>query len=332
MNTLNEPRDDRGLSATFQRAMGGVGADLGPLVAGAAERGRRIRRRRRAAAGTVAAAVALTAGGLLALRPDDGTSAAPATVSVFPAPLPKPPSGPERQQPGSGADAGKVAMTGRATVHTLMGTLPAGGTTSGYAGHFVAAGLSPGPGTTPVPGGPNRPFVVSRGSLFYDDGNGPAAVTVTVEGGFAAQAAGPAVNPADAFYDSTFSCAEVNAAHVYQYCHDTVLPDGSRLLLIEQARGEELSRSAVLLRADDTQVRVNVSNTATVADAAPPARIRDGLPLTVDQVRAIATATGFQEWITPEAAQQAERAVQPFHEESDAAPPAGPTDAPAPVR
>ncbi|MER7708868.1 hypothetical protein ABTX81_39075 [Kitasatospora sp. NPDC097605] len=161
----------------------------------------------------------------------------------------------------------------------------------------------------------------TRGALLYDDGNGPAAVTVAVSGGIGdhdPSGAPVAGSPATAFFDGLYSCSRpVNQQA--QYCSDAVLPDGSRLLLTEVTEHGRLFRTAHLLRADNTEVRVNVNNRT---------QTRDGLPLTLDQIKAIAMAPGFQEWITPDAAQQAEQAVQPFEVE----PGLFPTGEPTPVR
>ncbi|MER5354266.1 hypothetical protein ABT093_28535 [Kitasatospora sp. NPDC002551] len=355
MDAPNDPRNTQGLTDTFERAMDGVGADLGPLVAGAAEHGRRIRRRRRATvAGAVAAVAVLTVGGTLGLHSGDGPGVAPAAGGAFPAPLPKPSSGPEQQQPGTGANAGKVAMTGRATVHTLLQTLPAGATTSGYSGRSAVITSMIYYADHAFVSGPARPSVQSGGTVLYDDGNGPATVSVTMVGASGSltflATAQPGSNQAPltllttaqpgsdqdlvtAFYDKHYTCARANATNQYQYCSDSALPDGSRLLITELAQGERLFRTVDLLRPDGTQVRVNVNNTATVAGAATPEQIRSGLPLTLDQIKAIAMDTRFQEWITPEAAQQAEQAVQPYsNEDPGPGAPSAPAGDPIPVR
>lgn len=135
--------DGRQLSRTFDRAMGGVGPDLAPLIAGAAERGRAIRRRRRAAVtGTVAAVTLLAVGAAVAVRPGHGPATAaqvgpdgsPApTASAYPTPVQKPDDGPEQLQYGTGTNAGRIALTGHALVLALVESLPPGGTVSGFA-------------------------------------------------------------------------------------------------------------------------------------------------------------------------------------------------------
>ncbi|MFE7194229.1 hypothetical protein [Kitasatospora sp. NPDC057541] len=376
MDTPNGPRDTQGLSDTFERAMGGVGAELGPLIAGATEHGRRIRRRRRATmAGAVATVAVLTVGGTLGLHSGDRPGVAPAAGGAFPAPLPKPTSGPEQQRPGTGANADKVAMTGRATVHALLQILPPGATTSGYSGRSAVITSTIRYADHAFLSGPDLPSVNSSGSVLYDDGNGPATVTVTMVGGYgslhvrltpqpdsdksrisvlpsqpdsdngsigalATSQPGSDQDLLTTFFDNRYSCAKANATNQYQYCSDAALPDGSRLLITELAQGERLFRTADLLRPDGTQVLVNVNNTAMVAGADTPEQIRSGLPLTLDQVKAIAMDGRFQEWITPAAAQQAEQAVQPYYNEdpgpgtpsAPAGAPSAPTGVPTPVR
>ncbi|WP_380285151.1 hypothetical protein [Kitasatospora purpeofusca] len=350
MDELNDTAgDSRGLSATFDQAMGGVGADLGPLVVGAAEQGRRIRRRRRTAVtGALAAVAVLTAGGAVALQPGDGSAAGGRIQAAAGSAS----STSEQPVPGTGANAGKVALTGHAALQAVIQALPPGSTTSGYSGSStVATWNDTVSSTTPWPepgkfyaegiwGGPDRPGTRSRGTLSYDDGNGPATVTVAVNGGVGDSDDGESSSRAQARsnFDHEYSCAI--PSDQYQHCSDTVLPDGSLLFVTEQAEGDRLARTAELLRPDFTQVRIRVTNTVKRTDAPGYTQTRSGLPLSLDQVKAIAMSTGFQEWITPEAAQQAEQAVQPFHEEplstpqvtSTRIPATPPTGDPAPVR
>ncbi|MFE6872047.1 hypothetical protein ACFVFS_36585 [Kitasatospora sp. NPDC057692] len=350
MDELNDTAaDGRGLSATFTQAVGGVGADLGPLVAGAAAQGRRIRRRRRTAVtGAVAAVAVLATGGAVALQPGDG-SAADDRIRAASS------TGHEQQVPGTGANAGKVALTGHAALQALIQALPPGGTTSGYSGSSTVAvwnDLSFGADPWPEPGRPSAenfgpspadPGVRSRGTLSYDDGTGPATITVAVSGNIGGDNYyGDSTDQARArshvAYD--FSCGMANFVNQLQHCSDAVLPDGGLLLVTEQAEGDRLVRTVDLLRADHTQVRVRVTNAAKVAGASGYTLTRSGLPLSLDQLKALAMTAGFQDWITPGTAQQAEQAVQPFQPEPLSTPryttvyvPADPaTGDPAPVR
>ncbi|MFJ8624069.1 hypothetical protein ACIRD3_14625 [Kitasatospora sp. NPDC093550] len=312
---------DRQLAAAFDLAMEGVGPALGPLVTGAAARGRSIRRRRRlTATGAAAAAVVLVAGGALALRPGGSATATPAlgTTSTasptagrtFPQPLQKSDDGPEKLTPGTGAHQGAVALTGHATVLTLAQALPPAHT-SNYAGYADLVGWT----------GPDMTNVIARGSLLYDDGTGPAQVLVEVDGGIGAlyrpgsYPPGPGRDPFVIGYDDDYGCATTTGPNI-RACSAAVLPDGSHLKLTESAVGDTLTRTANLLRPDHTRVTVTALNTAEVAGAAKGGTIRDGLPLTLDQLKAAAMATGFHEWITPEEAQRAEEAVRPFHDDS----------------
>ncbi|MBV6701368.1 hypothetical protein [Kitasatospora aureofaciens] len=318
---MNEPDvDGEMLSATFEQAMNGVGPDLGPLVVASARRGRSIRRRRRlTVAASVAAVAALAVGGSVALRPDGGTppstaaasSALPTPAKQFPQPLQKSDDGAEHLSPGSGANKEMVALTGHAAVLTLARALPPGHT-SGYSGYSSLVGWT----------GPEMTNVAVRARLLYDDGTGPADVSVQVDGGIGAlyrpgsYPPGPGKDPFVLGYDDHFSCDKVNVNGQYRYCSGSVLPDGSHLLLTERAIGDVLTRNVTLLRPDNTKVTVSAYNTAEVAGQAKANTIRDGLPLTLDQLKSAAMAAGFQEWITPEEATRAEQAIRPFHDDT----------------
>ncbi|MFB7476306.1 hypothetical protein [Kitasatospora sp. NPDC056184] len=330
MDELNDTTGDgRGLSATFEQAMGGVGADLGPLVAGAAEQGRRIRRRRRTAVtGAVAAVAVLTAGGAVALQPGDG-SATGGRIRAAAS------TGHEQQVPGTGANAGKVALTGHAALQAVIQALPPGGTTSGYSGSSTVAvwnDLAFGADPWPEPGRPSAnnygpspadPGVRSRGTLSYDDGTGPATITVAVNGDIGGDnLLGDSTDRARgrSHIAYAYTCGMANFVNQLQHCSDAVLADGSLLLVTEQAEGDRLARTVDLLRADHTQVRVRVTNTAKVAGASGYTLTRSGLPLGLDQIKDLAMTAGLQDWITPGTAQQAEQAVQPFQQEPLATP------------
>ncbi|MFJ9845535.1 hypothetical protein ACIRYZ_34855 [Kitasatospora sp. NPDC101155] len=313
---MNEPdADGRKLSTTFEQAMDGVGLDLGPLVADAAARGRSIRRRRRlTVAGTVTAVVALAIGGTVALRTDGGSTTAVAVAAAsptvsptpsqrFPQPLQRPDDGPEQLLPGTGPHTGEVAMTGHAALAALAKALPSAGRTSDYAGH--SALLRPTKNADPE-------GVLVLADMLYDDGSGPASVRLRVEGNLGAHLRADS-NPS---YDDLFSCAKLNKGGQYRYCSDSVLPDGTRLLLIERATGDVLEREVTLLRPDLARVSVVAANTAEVAGQAKVQVVREGLPLSLDQLKAAAMATSLQEWITPEEARQAEQTIRPFHDNS----------------
>ncbi len=95
-----------------------------------------------------------------------------------------------------------------------------------------------------------------------------------------------------------------------------MLPDGSHLKLTESVLGDVVSRTANLLRPDNTRVTVSAVNSSEVAESAKARTIRDGLPLSLDQLKTAAMASGFHEWITPEEAKRAEDAVRPFHDDT----------------
>ncbi|MET8623033.1 hypothetical protein ABZW30_04620 [Kitasatospora sp. NPDC004669] len=319
--------DGRTLTAAFERAVGGLGPDLGPLIAGAAVQGRSIRRRRRlTVAGAVTAVAALAVGGTVAARTDGGTggtvavaaataspsaSAAPTPGRSYPKPFHWSDDNPEQPQPGSGPNTGKVAMTGHAALSVLTRALPANGRTSGYSGYSELAK------STSLD--PERVLVWA--GMLYDDGAGPANVRLQVEGNLGAHyrpgSSSDGVNGRSGFlgYDDHFNCDVLNRSGQFRYCSGSVLPDGSHLLVIERQSGEILSREVDLLRPDKTMVTVDARNTAS-ADGQPENQvvIRKGLPLSLDQLKAAAMSTGLQEWITPEEAQQAEQTVRPFHD------------------
>ncbi|MFF2143891.1 hypothetical protein [Kitasatospora sp. NPDC058190] len=329
---MNEPDvDGHRLSATFEQAMHGVGPDLGPLIAAGAQQGRSIRRRRRlTVAAAVTAVAALAVGGSVALRAGGGASATVAAASASPSASPSPSSaaatpdkkdpqpvresddGAEQPLPGNGPNAGKVGLTGHATLLTLSRALPANGRTSGYAGYSQTVGWT----------GPERKDVMVRARLTYDDGTGPAEVGIVVEGGIGAQfrpgshPVGPGSDPHIIGYDDYFSCDKLNATGQLRSCSGSVLPDGSHLVLTERAVGATVSRNASLLRPDNTKVTVTASNTRLITYQGGPVVLRDGLPLTLDQLKAAVMATGYQEWITPEEAKQAEQTIRPFHDDT----------------
>ncbi|MGW3045915.1 hypothetical protein ACWC9T_39275 [Kitasatospora sp. NPDC001159] len=149
-------------------------------------------------------------------------------------------------------------------------------------------------------------------STLYDDGAGPADVRITIEGGLGNHLK----NDSHPTVEDLMSCAVINKGGQFRYCSDSVLPDGSRLLLIERTAGDILSREASLLRPDQARVTVSAINTAEVAEHVKVQVVRDGLPLSLDQLKAAAMSAGLQEWITPEQAKEAEQAIRPFHDDA----------------
>ncbi|MFH9348107.1 hypothetical protein [Kitasatospora sp. NPDC017646] len=322
---MNEPdADGRKLSAAFERTMDGLGPDLGPLVAASARQGHSIRRRRRlTVAGAVTAVAALAVGGAVALRTGDGagnggqaaaaastagsptaSSTASASSGRYPRPVERTDDSPEQPRPGTGPHVGKVAMTGHAALAALTKSLPPDGRTSNYSGYSQPAGT----------GSTDPGYVQVTANLLYDDGSGPANVRLSLEGGFGTHHRSDS-HPSAA---DLFSCAWMNGSgggH-YRYCSDSVLPDGTRLLLTEKATGDVLSREVDVLRPDQARVTLNSINTAEVAGQAEVQVVRDGLPLSLDQLKTAALSADLQEWITPETAQRAERTIRPFHDGS----------------
>ncbi|MFI9364568.1 hypothetical protein ACIG5E_26480 [Kitasatospora sp. NPDC053057] len=322
---MNEPdADGRKLSAAFERTMDGIGADLGPLVAASARQGRSIRRRRRlTVAGAVTAVAALAVGGAVALRTGDGTGsggqataaaaasatgspAASSTTPVsgrrYPRPVEPTDDSPEQPRQGTGPNAGKVAMTGHAALAALAKALPSDGRTSNYSGYSQLTRT----------GSSDPGHVMTVADLLYDDGSGPANVRLWFQGGFGANLK-PDSHPSA---DDLFSCAKKNARGQFRSCSDSVLPDGTRLVLTEWTTRDALEREVDLLRPDQARVTVNTINTAEVAGQAKVQVVRDGLPLSLDQLKAAAMSADLQEWITPAQAQQAGQAIRPFHDGS----------------
>jgi hypothetical protein len=269
----------------------------------------------------VTAVAVLAVGGTVALRTDDGASAAAAAAAAaaatasqaassptptpgrrFPQPLERTDDNAEQPQPGSGPNAGKVAMTGHAALAALAKALPSDGRTSGYYGssHMFEATSR------------DRERVDVLAGMHYDDGSGPATVQLWIEGNLGAHLRADS-NPG---YDDYFNCDVPTKRGQFRYCSSSVLPDGSRLILLERATGDDLSREALLLRPDQAMVTVEARNTAEVAGQKEFQRVRDGLPLSLDQLKAAAMATSLQEWITPAEAQQAEQVIRPFHDDT----------------
>ncbi|KJS61403.1 hypothetical protein [Streptomyces rubellomurinus] len=320
---MNEPdADGRKLSAAFERTMDGLGPELGPLVAASARQGRSIRRRRRlTVAGAVTAVAALAIGDTVALRPGDGgttavgLSAASPTASPsgtdtpaptpsrrFPQPLQRTEDTVEPPLPGSGQHTGKVALTGRTALSALVKALPQAGRTSGYAGHSAlikANAADPG-------------SVLTMANMLYDDGAGPADVRIMIEGGLGDRIKRDS-HPNE---EDLMSCSVINRGGQFRYCSDSVLPDGSHLLLMERVTGDILSRSVSLLRADQARISVSATNAAEVADHAKVQVVREGLPLTLDQLKAAAMSPDLPEWITPEQAKDAEHTIRPFRDDT----------------
>ncbi|MFD5466833.1 hypothetical protein ACFWIQ_29005 [Kitasatospora sp. NPDC127059] len=336
---MNEPDADGGkLSDAFERAVGGLGPDLGPLIAAGARQGRSIRRRRRLTiAGAVTAVAALAVGGTVALRTDHGTPAAAGAATAsspasqgptaspsaptpsrrFPQPLQYSDETTEKPLPGSGPHTGKVVLTGRAALAALTRALPPGGRTSGYAGHSsLIKSNAADPGSALV-----------MATTLYDDGAGPADVRIMIEGGLGDHLR----TGGHPDQDDLLSCAVVNRGGQFRYCSDSVLPDGGRLLLTERTVGGVLSREASLLRPDQARVTVSAINTAPVAGYAKVQVVRDGLPLSLDQLKAAAMSPELKEWITPEEAEQAERTIRPFHDDSPGNTPSATTTPSAPA-
>ncbi|WP_030597877.1 hypothetical protein [Kitasatospora aureofaciens] len=324
---MNEPDvDGRTLSAAFERTMDGVGPDLGPLVAASARQGRSIRRRRRlTVAGAVTAVAALAVGGAVTLRTDDGAGnggqaaaaastagsptaspTAPASGRRYPRPVELTDDSPEQPTQGTGPNAGKVAMTAHAALAALARALPPDGRTSNYSGYSQLART-----------GSNDPgYVQITASLLYDDGSGPANVRLSLQGGLGTRFRSGSGSHPDT--SDLFSCAWMNGSgggH-FRSCSDSVLPDGTRLLLTEKVLGDALEREVDVLRPDQSSVSLISINTAEVAGQAKVKVVRDGLPLTLDQLKAAALSADLQEWITPEQAQQAEQTIRPFHDGS----------------
>ncbi|MBP0454709.1 hypothetical protein J5Y04_35085 [Kitasatospora sp. RG8] len=321
--------DGRRLSTTFDRAMDGVGPELGALVAGAAERGRWIRRRRRAAVtGAVAAVAVLAVGGAVALQPGsgsrsatvvaNGTASPSATASASPSAAPptmKPretstrdpraDDGPEKRYPGTGANAGKVALTGHAAVLAVVEGLPRSGATGGYAGYHSPVGWT----------GPELLDVRTTGELSYDDGKGPVQVRVEFEGGLGAlfrpgsYPPGPGRDPYIIGYDDRYNCEKARAARSNTHCEVGKLPDGSTLMLTESTSDGYRSRTADLLSKDNNRITLTEFSGGVISD------LRE-LPLSLEQLKAAVTVQGLQEWITPERADQADQTIRPFRDSS----------------
>ncbi|MEU0070660.1 hypothetical protein ABZ027_14130 [Streptomyces sp. NPDC006332] len=291
------------------------------LVGGGLARGRRLRRRRQTlwGAAVFTVATALTGGAVLAgVIPDgsgDGRNNQAAATAVT---IPDFSLAAAR----TSAPAGKVAVTGKATVATLRDLLPGKPTTSGYQWWDGKQGAD---------------SVSAGGRLLVQ---GRAETTVSVQGAFqltafdaldkdaAREAAGKSgqrepdksgrtapdksaaakeaadgqpgkkARPATKAELQTFySCADRAQAKATQSsCRARNLDDGSVLISYEEKSGALTRRTADLLRTDGTRIVVVTSNSTDTkrgpADVAAP-------PLTLAQLTDIATSADWQAWVKP---------------------------------
>lgn len=316
---MNEPDvDGPGLSAAFDRTMEGVAPDLGRLVRAGARQGRSIRLRRRlTVAGAVTAVAALVLGGTVALRTPGGgggtaAAASPSpTAQRYPRPLQYSDDATEQLWPAYGAENGRVVLTAHAALATLIRALPPGARTSGYAGWRQET-------YTTRPDLPELIRVIA--SMLYDDGSGPALVELDFKNDLGDYIG----TPGGATYEERYGCAILNRSNQFRYCANSTLPDGSRLLLTERAEGGSVRREATVLRPDHTGVSVSASNLAEVEGQAKVQVVREGLPLSLEQVKAAALSPELRSYITVDEAVQAGTTVKPFHDTSPRHSPSAP--------
>ncbi|NGN64971.1 hypothetical protein G5C51_13825 [Streptomyces sp. A7024] len=280
------------LTEAMSRAVGGLAPDHpGDLVAGAVRRGRRLRARRWGVAGgtTLAAAAAVTA------------------ASVFGAYLPTVAPGdrevtvlPGAEQAGGKIDfpdytllprhpeapPGKEPLTARGAAWLLKELV--GGGTSGYQGQ-----------ASPTE---RMGAYEAYGRLKADAGIAGAETDVSVQGGFGRdmQKQGGLAG----FYD----CDKREGEGEVTSCSAGKLPDGSVLLVYEDRSGLLLRRHADLLRPDGTRVYVNTSNGSDIEDGPV---VAPNPPLSLDELRRIATSPRWDVWVSPSVNEKAKR-LKPF--------------------
>ncbi len=340
MDELDQDGDR--LSRALGRAMGEIGPQLGPLVTGAAARGRSLRRRRRAgAAASVAAVAALALGGALLVHP--GTGAADTAAA----------NGDPTLVAGTGPNAGKVALTVQAALLAAYDVLPTGTPRLAAAGSRLVrrgSGSGSGSGEQPV-------SVMAQASISADHAHGAQGLMVNLTDKVAnselRHPAGPAL----------YTCA--TDVQPPNSCRASTLPDGSRLLLRETRSSTLSTREALLLRPDGTGVSVTAihdlqtqppstpvaqsasgspaATTSGAADGAANGAAPDGAaaggaavggaaadgaagpladlpPITLEQLAAVAESAELQPWISPEFAARAATVITPFEDNSPPGP------------
>ena len=246
------------LHDAMQQASGRFGPHRADLVTLAAARGRRLRLVRRVQLGALGVLVAgagvlgtaqflsATANRPPAVAPDVPASATPsATPTRSPAPVVSPAAGGPRSGPLS---------------EQLAAFLPPGTTTRiSSSGSFIegrSTGKSGNPGDR------------ASGSVLYDDGKGPAVVSVSV--------LAAVLGPVDCGWETPPVCQ--------------VLPDGTVLRTDKLAlAGGQLLWAVIATRPNGRRVEANAVNSDhLITDSGHPTRTEP--PLTTDQLQAIATS------------------------------------------
>jgi hypothetical protein len=254
-------------------------------------RGRKYRVRRTMVLATGATGMAATVGVALALVPGtdragDGAGAASSggravtiktTTASTDAPSPSPSPKPER-----------VVLDARATTYLLDLMLPAGFTTSRYAGMQF--------------GHPDKDSVQTQGSMTIDDGHGAAQITATFQ-------------PAD------FESAQICATGC------TKLPDGSLITERQVPDGTTTNGEGPKPVAWEVNHwltngwRVGVGELNYPADYSPLPNqgpkvetTRTQPPLSMDQLKQIVTDPRWQSTVPASLAEQADKDMTPFHQ------------------
>lgn len=275
------------------------------LVERGLARGPRVRRRRRMGR-IIAAAVAIvavaTASAVVPRASDtsSGSAVGTRTVPGVSTPLHLPPPVGDSTEP----------IDGRGAAAILLSLLP-DGTAWNHGGQD-----DPG---TPSPGTP-----VVYAYTTYDDGGGPVQVGVNYDHGwcltwscaeeFEAKNGKPAESASarrEAIAGHIFGCASMSGP-----CEQRDLADGSRLLILApEADHDGLTQGVQLVRKDGT--RIAVFQTTTLTDYASGlgktfTAARDDLPLSVDQLVAIATSRLWQDQVS-DSVLAAGETLEPFH-------------------
>ncbi|MFJ6849168.1 hypothetical protein ACIQM3_01315 [Streptomyces sp. NPDC091271] len=264
----NSAQDDRdafegGLGVAMKQAGEGFSAAGRPLVDGGVTRGRRraVLRRSAVVTGSVAALAVIGFGGSYVTgntgaSQDGGNGAAVGAQAKEKTDRTEKPSGP---------------YTAPQVIKTLEGLLPAGKVSDGR-----------GRGTTGV--GDQKNLHAPYASVVYDDGQGKAAVSVSLS----------RQHPDQKLPEGELSCPDKNL-NVFEACSATTLKDGSRLVLFKgweypDRRVETKRWSADLLTPEGHRISVTEWNAA--AEKGAPIS-RPAPPLSLDRLKALARA---EEW------------------------------------
>ena len=266
------------LRRLFEAVVGGVAAPTADLVAAGLDHGRRLRRRHRQGMAMAAAAVTIAVTGTVALAlgsvAEHGHTAGPATTSPAT-------TGPATPEP-------MVPLEPRSAAALLASLFPAGGPLSNFSGHAEVY--------------PKQWFI--SGELMYDDGNGLVGIS-----------AGIGTSQVPPWGDAPEG---QRCGPTLDTCDSQVLPDGSELTTFEQHDASPswgsvpmVLRGAVVRRPDGLLVAVSEINTVNQEGHWSARPTRSNLPISTDQLAAIAQSPVWQKTVPISIAEAGQR-LDPF--------------------